>query len=859
VKYNGVAVTTATFAGWSAIGAEAFGGGYQVVWQNGLQFSVWNVDSSGNFQSQVGLTGSQIQAYEPGFSQDFNGGGIAVRTVVESSGSTTLATIANYVVLSSSGSSLGQTLKVNGTMVQTTQFGSWTPLAAEMSGGQYYIAWKNGSADQYIGWTLDANGNWLSAGSVITGSSWHLQNFETTVGRDLNGDGTTGVVTTSIETGGNTTLTRVADSYFFNYGTTNVQLRYGGTYVAVGQFGSWAPLAVEKVGNQYYMAFKNGGADQYIAWITDANGNWQQAGSAVSGSTWYLQSFEPTVNYDLNSDGRIGPTVTTIETSGNSTLSRVADSFFLNYGSSNIQVQYGGAYVAAGQFGTYTPVAAEQTIGGNLVAWRDTSTGNYSVWSLGPGGNWLWGTGAIGSGTSMLAAIETVMQQDLNGGGIAGRSTVEGSGGTALYNVSGYLQMVRAPYTGPLLAYADNTYVTATQFGTAMGAEWIGNGYQVAWKTGSNSYNFWTTDVSGKYVSQTGNLAGSNAQMQSFESTFAQDLNGDGVIGINNTPFDIQIVFSGASQYQTYFEQAAQRWERIIRSDLTAVNSGTYGLIDDLRIDASVQFIDGTNGILAQAGWDLRRSSSDGGLPYHGIMRFDSSDINAMVNNGTFLSVVMHEMGHVLGLGTLWDTFGLRSGSSYIGTNANNAYRQLGGSGFVPLETTGGSGTAFAHWSEARFDRELMTGFSETGPPMPLSIVTIGGLQDLGYDVDYAQADPYSLGGLMAPDSYVDDRGMGGLDAIAGSSLLAPDAAGGGDTLAFNDAYDGPPLIDDRGQASTTGILTDFADADDGANADMSLLTAYMANSFVTAPGDGAGNVGTAQTTPDDILTRPNA
>jgi hypothetical protein len=142
---------------------------------------------------------------------------------------------------------------------------------------------------------------------------------------------------------------------------------------------------------------------------------------------------------------------------------------------------------------------------------------------------------------------------------------------------------------------------------------------------------------------------------------------------------------------------------------------------------------------------------------------------------------------------------------------------------------------------------------------MPLSIVTIGGLQDLGYDVDYAQADPYSLGGLMAPDSYVDDRGMGGLDAIAGSSLLAPDAAGGGDTLAFNDAYDGPPLIDDRGQASTTGILTDFADADDGANADMSLLTAYMANSFVTAPGDGAGNVGTAQTTPDDILTRPNA
>ena len=266
----------------------------------------------------------------------------------------------------------------------------------------------------------------------------------------------------------------------------------------------------------------------------------------------------------------------------------------------------------------------------------------------------------------------------------------------------------------------------------------------------------------GRYASQTGNLAGSSAQMQNVRARpSTRTSTRDGVIGVNNTPFDIQIVFSGGSQYQTYFEQAAQRWERIIRGDLSGVNRSTYGFIDDLRIDASVQFIDGTNGILAQAGWDLRRSSSEGGLPYHGIMRFNSSDITAMVNNGTFLSVVMHEMGHVLGLGTLWDTFGLRSGSSYTGANANARYRELGGSGFVPLETTGGSGTAFAHWSEARFDRELMTGFSETGPPMPLSTITIGGLQDLGYAVDYSQADPYSLGGLMAP-KYVRGRQRGG-------------------------------------------------------------------------------------------------
>jgi hypothetical protein len=666
-----------------------------------------------------------------------------------------------------------------------------------------------------------------------------------------------------MESTGNTTLSQAADSYFFNYGSANVQLRLSGAYVAVGQFDAWTPRAVEMSGGMYRLAWKNGGADSYVSWNVDTAGNMVSISQAFSGSTWHVQSYEPIVNFDLNGDGLVGPTVTAIESSGLSTLTKVADSYFINYGSANVQVLYGGSYAGSNQFPNWTAVGAEQTIGGYMVAWRNSSTGQYTVWNTDTSGNYSWNGAGITVGSSLFSAVEASMQQDLNGGGITPKSTVEGSGSTALYNVAGYLEMVRGPYTGPLLAYADNSYVTAGQFGTAMGAEWIGNGYRVAWKTGNDSYNFWTTDFTGRYVSQTGNLAGSSAQMQSFEPTFAQDLNGDGVIGINNTPFDIQIVFTGASQYQTYFEQAAQRWERIIRSDLSAVNSSTYGLIDDLRIDASVQAIDGTNGILAQAGWDLRRSSSEGGLPYHGIMRFDSADITAMVNNGTFLSVVMHEMGHVLGLGTLWDTFGLRSGASYTGPNANARYRELGGSGFVPLETTGGQGTAFSHWSEARFDRELMTGFSETGPPMPLSVITIGGLQDLGYSVDYAQADPYSLGGLMSPDSYVDDSGAGGLGAIG--SLLAYDATGGGDTLAFNDAYDGPTVIDDRGQASTAGILTDFVDADEGAangeaaQTDVSLLTTYMASSFVTSPGEGAGNVATTQTSPDDVLTRPNA
>jgi hypothetical protein len=217
-----------------------------------------------------------------------------------------------------------------------------------------------------------------------------------------------------------------------------------------------------------------------------------------------------------------------------------------------------------------------------------------------------------------------------------------------------------------------------------------------------------------------------------------------------SAPFNISVAYSGNSAYQGYFVQAAQKWQQIITTDLPDVGS-----IDDLLIAASVVSIDGVGGILGQAGPDAVRLGA-GGLPYHGIMQFDSADMAAMAANGTLLSVITHEMGHVLGLGTLWSSFGLRSGSSYIGGGAVNAYHQLGGSGStVPLETTGGSGTALVHWSEAVFGNELMTGFV-AGTPNPLSILTIGSLQDLGYRVNYAAADSYTIPGHLEAGAATD-------------------------------------------------------------------------------------------------------
>ncbi|MCK1406054.1 hypothetical protein IVB48_11680, partial [Bradyrhizobium sp. 76] len=78
--------------------------------------------------------------------------------------------------------------------------------------------------------------------------------------------------------------------------------------------------------------------------------------------------------------------------------------------------------------------------------------------------------------------------------------------------------------------------VTAGQFGSnwvILGAEAVSGGYDVAWKnTTTGLSNIWSTDTHGNHVVDL--LAGASSTssaLQSFETIFHQDLNGDGTIG----------------------------------------------------------------------------------------------------------------------------------------------------------------------------------------------------------------------------------------------------------------------------------------------------------------------------------------
>lgn len=228
---------------------------------------------------------------------------------------------------------------------------------------------------------------------------------------------------------------------------------------------------------------------------------------------------------------------------------------------------------------------------------------------------------------------------------------------------------------------------------------------------------------------------------------------------------------------QTAFNSATAKWQQIIYQDLTDVtvnipadacgdgSPATNTVVDDVLIFARIDSIDGPNGILGQAGPCLIRSS--GRLTVVGAMTFDSADVAGLVTNGSLNAVILHEMGHVLGFGSLWTQAQfncLQQASSPPGTildtffscgNGRAMFDSIGGTTYtggnkVPVENCGpaspngcGGGTVNSHWREPTFVNELMTGFLNNGAN-PLSRLTAASLLDMGYGVNFAGADAYN-------------------------------------------------------------------------------------------------------------------
>lgn len=237
--------------------------------------------------------------------------------------------------------------------------------------------------------------------------------------------------------------------------------------------------------------------------------------------------------------------------------------------------------------------------------------------------------------------------------------------------------------------------------------------------------------------------------------------------------FDIQLRYltTPSAVQAEAFSDAESRWESLITGDLPNLQAnaaaGSCGdnspalneSVDDVVIFVTLEPIDGPGAVLGAAGPCFIRVP--GSLTVVGRMRFDTDDLAAMETAGVLSDVILHEMGHVLGIGTLWSqpeidllanpALGTPPGTDphFTGAGAIAAFNAAGGLTYtggqkVPVEDTGGPGTADSHWRESVLDTELMTGFVAAAGN-PLSAITIRSLADMGYSVNQAGADPFSF------------------------------------------------------------------------------------------------------------------
>lgn len=225
---------------------------------------------------------------------------------------------------------------------------------------------------------------------------------------------------------------------------------------------------------------------------------------------------------------------------------------------------------------------------------------------------------------------------------------------------------------------------------------------------------------------------------------------------------DIRYVKPVTGAQRQAVEVAAERWRSVILGDVPSVPANVQAnacfegqpalseVVDDILIFVEFAEIDGPGQVLGEAGPCFVRRDTH--LPLIGQLRLDAADLQQMERAGTLNDVIMHEMGHILGFGTVWSRKSLVNGTAgadpyFTGEHAVAEYRHAGGMQVgVPVENTGSTGTRDSHWRESVFGSELMTGYIG-GAPNPLSEMTAASLRDLGYGVGSASAAAYATSG----------------------------------------------------------------------------------------------------------------
>lgn len=433
-------------------------GNYVIAYNSATQtFTVVDQRSSGQLDGADTLTGVENFQFSDGtFASSLF---LNPPTFIEALGSSSLVQISSYYFLQSNSSGSGPELKCYGAPVVVGQFSGWSPIATEQTASGYQVVWKSVSADQYIVWSVDSNGNYLTNTAPASGFTSAMESLELTFLQDLNGDGTIGfpiVSGTVLESFGSTKLVQTGSNYHLASvsGGTGPELKCYGAPVTVGQFSGWSPIGTEQTASGYQVVWKSGSADQYIVWSTDSGGSYLTNTAPASGASATITSLETTLQQDLNGDGTIGapaPSGTTIESSESTKLLQVGSNYYLVSisGGSGPELKCYGTPVTAGQFSGWAPIGTEQTASGYQVVWKNLGADQYIVWSVDSSGNYITNAAPVSGSSATIKSLEASFQQDLNGDSVLGAPSLASAKAAASPTLSNDTFLFRADFGAP--------------------------------------------------------------------------------------------------------------------------------------------------------------------------------------------------------------------------------------------------------------------------------------------------------------------------------------------------------------------------------------------------------------------------
>ncbi len=277
------------------------------------------------------------------------------------------------------------------------------------------------------------------------------------------------------------------------------------------------------------------------------------------GNTKTIQSLTTVDRQVLDAIG-FNTTPAILQTDGSTSLAQGGNHYLLINGNTGLEfgLMYGGGLVTAGQFGSISPIGAVQTANGYDVAWKIPGTNQFTFWSTDVNGNYNSNLSGLVSGNSFAAEqFETVFGQDLNGDGTVGvtSSLIQTAGSTSLLAIADNYY-IYTNGSGPELKYG-GAPVVAGEFGNInpVGAIATSNGYEIVWQIpGTTQFTFWTVDTNGNYAGNiTGLVHGTDFLVESAESAFGRDLNGDGSIGVTASVIQTNVTTSLLAIADNYY------------------------------------------------------------------------------------------------------------------------------------------------------------------------------------------------------------------------------------------------------------------------------------------------------------------